>query len=247
MYTKETKIFIVLLLATLLLAVIIGYYVYTIVKAYHNELIRRKKFLFDEINVLEKERERIAQNLHDSAGPELSLLKLNLDEIEGANSSALGQAKNHIDKILSDLRHISHNLMPSTLIREGLVAAVDDLARRMSNRGLAITCEGELLSAIPKELSIHLYRMMEEFIYNTIKHAKASRMKIQFKQNSESIEVLARDNGVGFDRNQRSKTSEGIGLRGFEYRTEMIGGTCTFYSEPGQGTQIHIIMPIRKK
>lgn len=244
MHSKETQIFIVLLLAFLLLAVIFGYYVFTIMKAYRNEIARRKKFLFDEIRVLESERERIAQNLHDSAGPELSLLKLNLDGIETKDDLLISQSKNHIDRILSNLRDISHNLMPNLLIRESMVAAIEDLAHRMSNRGLSITCEGEVNFAIPKELSIHIYRMMEEFIYNTIKHANATQMKIVFRENKDSLEVIAGDNGVGFDLNLNHHSTDGIGLRGFEYRTEMIGGSYSLLSEPGKGTQLHIILPI---
>lgn len=247
MYTKETKIFIVLLAVALIIAILIAYYIYTIIVSYKLEIQRGKQFLFTEIQILEKERERIAQNLHDNAGPELSLLKLNLDELNirtEEDTIAIDKVKAHIDKILNNLRRISHNLMPNSLLREGINPALHDLTTKLSNKGLQIEFESEQRIDLPIEISIHLYRMMEEFIYNTIKHAQASRIKIQLSRTETQFQLLARDNGIGFNSNSQTTNPKGMGLKGYEYRTELIGGTFSVYSELGKGTQLQITIPI---
>lgn len=247
MYTKEATIYTIILIGLGIVFVIIGYYVFSIIVANKNETERKRNYMFNEIKVLEKERERIAQNIHDSAGPELSLLKLNLDGLESVNELdklKILQMKKHIDDIVSDLRQTSHNLMPIVLFNYGLIAAVKELSEKMSKSNLWIEFNGEVKTEIPQDTAIHIYRILEEFIYNTIKHANATHIKIVLMEQNSYYFILARDNGKGFNMKQANKVKTSLGLKGFEYRTELLGGEFNIYSEEGNGIEIKIKIPI---
>jgi signal transduction histidine kinase len=247
MYTEETTIFSVILTALVIVIIIIGYFVYTIIKANRNETARKKMYMFNEIKVLEKERERIALNIHDSAGPELSLLKLNLDNLELFHEKErikVQKMKNQIDEILVNLRTTSHNLMPTVLLNYGLIAAIKELTENMSKPSLRIEFTADAKSAISHDIAIHIYRILEEFIYNTIKHANATRIKITFKEENQYYLFNARDNGKGFNMSHSRRVQTSLGLKGFEYRTELLGGEFDIYSEEGKGIEIKIKIPI---
>lgn len=234
-------------MAVFILAIVIGYYIYSIIHAHKLETSRKKNYMFNEIRVLEKERERIALNIHDSAGPELSLLKLNLDSIELFNEDDIlkvQKMKAHIDEIITDLRNASHNLMPTVLINYGLIAAIQELSENMSRPSLKIEFNGKVNSEISQDISIHIYRILEEFIFNTIKHANATCIKILVREEEKFYFINARDNGKGFNMYQTEKIQTSLGLKGFEYRTELLGGEFDMYSEEGKGIEIKLKIPI---
>lgn len=247
MYTQEATIFSVILIAVGIVVVIIGYYVYSIALVHKQETARKKKYMFNEIKVLEKERERIAHNIHDSAGPELSLLKLNLDNMEllsEVDKLNVQKMKNHIDEIVTDLRNTSHNLMPTVLLNYGLIAAISELSENMSKPNLRIEFNADIEEEISQDIAIHIYRILEEFIYNTIKHAEATRVKISFTKKGKYYFINARDNGKGFNMRQINKINTSLGVKGFEYRTELLGGEFDLFSEAGSGVEIKLKIPI---
>lgn len=247
MYTEEATIFTVILIAVCIIAIIIGYYVYSIIQAHKLETTRKKNYMFNEIRVLEKERERIALNIHDSAGPELSLLKLNLDNIEILSEEdklKVQKMKSHIDEIVKDLRNTSHNLMPTVLLNYGLIAAIQELAENMTRPSLKIEFSTDVQSEVSPEIAIHIYRILEEFIFNTIKHANATQIKILFKEDQKHYLIHARDNGKGFNLKHANKVQTRLGLKGFEYRAELLGGEFDMYSEEGKGIEIKLKIPI---
>lgn len=247
MYTKEVKIYIVILIMIIAIAIIIAYYLYSIVKTHKLEMHNRKMYLLREINVLEAERERIAHNLHDSFGPELSLIKMNLDSISSVDMMdkvIIEEAKNEIDSILYNLRQFSHNLMPVALKSLGLVSALAELCGKLSRSSLEIEFIAEQEYQMPDETAVHLYRIVEELIHNTIKHAHASYLKIEVSLIDKQLQIVAKDNGVGFDINNSKPLSNGLGLKGYEYRTDLLGGTYTINTKNGHGVEVIITVPI---
>ncbi len=231
------------------IGIIIIYYVYSIIKTHKLEVYNRKMYLLREINVLETEREKIAHNLHDSAGPELSLIKMKLDSIRSVDLkevAILEEAKTEIDSILKNLRQFSHNLMPVALKNFGSVSALAELCDKQSRPLLKIEFIAEQEYEMPEETAIHLYRITEEVIHNTIKHAQASKLKIQVNSIDNRLQIIAKDNGIGFDYNQSKPQNNGLGLKGYEYRTDLLGGTYSIYSEKGRGVEVVISVPIKQ-
>lgn len=246
MRTEETNLFTIIIITALLIGVLIIYFVRSILKAQKNELRNKKLYMLNEMNVLEKERERIAQNLHDSAGPELSVLKFELDGITISNEQdrqKIAEMKQKIDEVITDLRQTSHNLMPTALMNYGLEAALAELSENMSRPTLRIEFSSDWKQSVKQEDAIHLYRILEEIIYNTIKHAEATLLKIVLSETDSSFKITTRDNGKGFDRSRLNESKQGLGLKGYEYRTDLLGGSYSLYSEEGNGVEVMIKMP----
>lgn len=249
MHTQETTIYSVILMVVLVVAIIIGYYVYTILLTQKQENERKRNYMFSEMVVLERERERIAHELHDSAGPNLSLLKLNLDELNNLdekNSQKVKDIKIQIDEIIMGLRETSHALTPTVLVKSGLIVALEKLAENLSDDSLQIIFVGEVDNAVGYDIAIHIYRILEQFIFNTIKHAEATQIKIIFEEKDGNYLINARDNGKGFDLKMLDKNVSSLGLKGFDYRTELLGGKFDLYSEEGKGVEIKIAIPTLK-
>ncbi len=247
MHSEETTIFTVVLIAVGAVGIIMAYYVYSIVRTHRAEMERKRLFMFNEMKVLEGERERIAQDIHDTAGPELSLLKFDLDYIQAvtpADIETIRKLKVNIDSIIDNFRRISHNLMPRVLTQYGLLSAIADICEKMSGKDMKIEFKGEFNQPIPQDIAIHLYRIIEEIIFNTIKHAKATRLKIQVSGESSNIQIITRDNGIGFATPENLKSKSGLGLKGFEYRIELLGGKFSIYSEEGKGVEIKMAVPV---
>ena len=248
MRTSEAEIYVVLLIAFVVLGIIIAYYIYSIVNAHRGEAERKKQYMLYEMNILERERERIAHNLHDSAGPVLSFLKLELDSFETTHEpdqKKILKIKQQIDNIIADLRQTSHNLMPTALMNYGLVAALSELCKNMSKPTLKIEFIPDWTHPIVQNMAIHLYRIIEEIIYNTIKHAEASKLRIVIMERRGKLTIVTRDNGKGFDLGKVENSKLGLGLKGFEYRTELLGGVYSIHAEVGKGVEIIITIPIK--
>ena len=249
MHPTETKIYIVFLITFLACAVAIGMYIFAIIRNHKRELERKRNYMFNEITILEKERERIAHNIHDTFGPELSMLKFSLDDLKLTDEpgrQAIVELKLRIDQLIADARLLSHNLMPNSLSKYGFVYAVDELCSKMTKKNLIIQfdCNDEI--EIPANIAVHLYRIIEEVIYNTIKHAEASTLKISMSKMIGSFIIIARDNGKGFDQQKEISTGTGLGISGFLYRTELMGGNFSIHSEIGKGVEIKIELPINR-
>ena len=209
----------------------------------------QKQLLQSTIDSQEKERKRIAADLHDGVGALLSAAKLNLNMVgSGAIpgeqlSEALGETKGMIDETIDTVRRISKDLLPSSLETFGLSMAVRELCEKMDNPQIRITFDEENK---PHELSrqeeLLIFRMIQELINNAIKHARASEINVSI-QWSETIVVTVQDNGQGFSLEEtRGDIKRGVGLYSIENRANLIGGEVFFESKPGKGATIKIFI-----
>jgi len=142
------------------------------------------------------------------------------------------------------MREISFDLMPTSLIRKGLPAALNEFieyCNKSNELGIRFQYEEVKLS---EQQAINLYRIIQEIIHNTIKHAKASEILIELRRDKGAIVLATRDNGIGFNYDNRSKESTGQGLRNLLSRTEIIGGKMFFESGKGKGTTYIFEIPI---
>lgn len=187
------------------------------------------------LNGEEKERQRIAQDLHDSLGGMLASIRmgLSLDKSLQNNEQIV-----KIDKAIAEVRRISRNLMPESLKNLGLETAMNELCDSMSNPKLEITFESfNIDKALPFLYQLAMYRITQEALSNCIKHAQATKVIVQISQNNELLSLTIEDNGVGFDIKE-SKT--GHGLLNMKNRAKLLNATLEIVSEKGEGTTINM-------
>ncbi len=202
------------------------------------------------IEAEEKERIRIARELHDGIGQQLSAAKMNLSAFENNISTkdkdtyqALIQL---VDDAVKEVRSISHNMMPNALLRSGLVSAVRNFVNKMSISD-ALKIDLQIVginNRLENTTETVLYRVLQECVSNIIKHAKASHISIQLIQHDAHLNMMIEDNGIGFD-TKTIHSAEGIGLKNMISRIQFLNGTIDFDSSPNNGTTVIIDIPIK--
>jgi two-component system, NarL family, sensor kinase len=206
------------------------------------------------IEAEEKERIRIARELHDGIGQQLSAAKLNISGLQGAIKSTdpteitmLQNAIDLLDESVKEVRAVSHNMIPNALIKSGLVSAVREFIHRISSTGnLKVNLEIiGLKSRLETIVENILFRVLQELVNNIIKHAKATEVSIQFIRHEKELAIVIEDNGIGFDvEKQLGNVNEGIGLKNIESRVSFLKGEVIFDSYPGKGTTVTIEIPL---
>jgi signal transduction histidine kinase len=195
----------------------------------------------------EVERERIARDLHDSLGGLLSTVKLHFDAIQARNPDIMHQkeyakAYNLLDAACSEVRTISNNMQPGALMNMGIVPAINDLINRIESEDtphIEFIHYGALHD-LPTHFILHLYRIVQELLYNCIKHAQAKEILIQVIRNDEDIEITVEDDGKGYDPNA---TRKGMGTENIRARVNFLKGEISVHSEVGVGTTTLITIP----
>jgi two-component system NarL family sensor kinase len=205
------------------------------------------------VTTQDQERKRIAQDIHDSLGSLLSAARLKLSSLEESKQQlSPDQLQKYqsslalLDEASAELRNISHNIMPATLSKLGIVAALQNLIDKLSSKEgihISFTAHG-FEERIEETTEISIYRIILELINNTVKHAMAGKVTIQLIKYPDYINLIMEDNGRGFDYEKVSVEKKGIGLGNILSRVEYLRGTIEFDSSPGNGTTIIIEIPI---
>ena len=247
MDAKEASFYTAVLIVCAVLGIIITYFVISIIRQHRRSLQLHKQSIHMEITTLEKERARMAADLHDEVGPILSAVKLRLNSLDihnEADAQEVETTNGQIDQLLKRMREISFDLMPTSLIRKGLPAALNEFieyCNKSADLNIRFQYEDVQLS---QQQAINLYRIIQEIIHNTMKHSKASEIIIELRKEKNMIILATKDNGVGFNYDNKSKEASGQGLRNLLSRTEMIGGKMFFESGKGKGTTYIFDIPI---
>lgn len=192
----------------------------------------------------EKERVRIARELHDGLGQVLSAAKLNINAVDSHNQDddkLMDNAKKLLDDAVREVRSISHNLMPSGLMEFGLPTALDELVSKINDARLlevSLTIH-EGAERLNHSVEIAVYRIVQEVLNNMIKHSKANKVQVLLDYRNDKILLLIQDNGVGFDTGTIEQSS-GIGWKNIFSRVYMMNGDITIDSMPGSGTAVNI-------
>jgi len=218
---------------------------------YISELEKEKKILSmsSMIEGQESERKRIAQDLHDGLGGLLTTIKVKFavmkdEKPELATSHEYHQTNSMIENACSEVRKISHNMMPAALIKFGLVDAIHDIAAYTSD--LHIEVIDQDLHPLPETQQIMLYRVIQEFINNTRKHANANNLYIQFSKDEKFSSIYMEDDGSGFEIKKDAQL-HGLGLKSMQSRINFIGASFALDSEIGKGTSLQIDIPFERK
>ncbi|MEP6611159.1 MAG: sensor histidine kinase [Mucilaginibacter sp.] len=203
------------------------------------------------IDAEERERRRIASDLHDGVGQLFSAVKMNLGSLfehveikEPAYSQLAEKTMLMVDESCREVRSIAHQMMPNALLKAGLGSAVKDFINKIDSHKLKITVETTGLGdRLDNNTEAVLYRVIQECVNNVIKHAGATRLDIQLTREDNEVSVTIEDNGKGFDSTQKEKF-EGIGLKNIITRITYLKGTVDISSAPGKGTLVAIYVPL---
>ncbi|MEO7922672.1 MAG: sensor histidine kinase [Chitinophagaceae bacterium] len=220
---------------------------------YQQEMNQQQNELFNAIAATQdQERKRIAEDLHDSLGSILSAAKLKLSALkESQPAMSVDQLANYhvamqlLDEASVELRNISHNIMPATLSKLGLVAALRNLINQItSHAGIQIYFSSHgFEQRLDEHSEMSIYRIVLELINNVIKHAEASKVTVQLIRHPEYINLSVEDNGRGFDYENALKIKKGSGLGNILSRVEYLKGGIDVDTVPGRGTTVIIDIP----
>ncbi|MCB0761194.1 MAG: sensor histidine kinase [Flavobacteriales bacterium] len=233
----------------ILLAVILGMFLYNLKQRrdfYKKEvdLVRREQ----KVNTIqsylegeEKERLRIAKDLHDGLSGLLAAAKLQFsavqNHLEPSESARLDGALNTLDEASTEVRRIAHNMMPEMLLNHGLVEALDSFLSGIRSSG-QIEIDFQhfgMENRLPENVELGVYRIVQELINNTLKHAEATEIMVQLNRRDSVLGVTVEDNGKGFNIHGPIE-SNGIGLKNLKNRVEVLDGEMNIESAPGKGT-----------
>lgn len=200
-------------------------------------------------NVQEQVKRDIARDLHDEIGTRLATLKLYTSQMarfagdEEAPKTLRNAINELINDTISDVRELLRKLNPRTLEQYGFGAALEELLDRINATG-AIQAQVNLdanLTRLPTDMEIMLYRIVQELINNTLKHANATHIDITCWYREDKIRLTYGDNGQGFS---YERVRQGLGIGNIESRVAMLRGTIQWQSEQEKGTSVMILIPL---
>jgi signal transduction histidine kinase len=211
------------------------------------QIENQKELLNAVIETQEIERNRIAQDLHDDISSGLNVVSLNCHMLKspGLTEAENEEIANNIllltSKVLENSRRIAHDLLPPIIDKFGLDAGIKELAEDLNKTGkVSISYSNEIdIKSIDTGKHLHIFRILQELINNSMRHGKANQIKLLLKKENEKNCFQYEDNGVGFDLNDES-VQKGLGMKNIESRVSYIGGEYTLQSEKGNGINVTI-------
>jgi len=252
---KTKNIWIVGITASLVLLTLLSLLVYR--NNIHKQKIQQEKIFTmqqeGEINRLkgvisgeEKERSRIARELHDGMGGTLGSIRGQLSMVFRKHkttdvSNDFLEIMALLEEAAADLRHTSHNLMPEILLQEGLAKATAMFCERVKKAGvtpIAFETWGEA-KKMPADFELSVYRIIQELVQNIIKHAKATEANVQLVFHETQLCLTVEDNGQGMNIHAQNKR-DGVGLTTVRERVHSLNGQLDIDSTPGKGTSVYI-------
>jgi signal transduction histidine kinase len=205
------------------------------------------------INAQEMERSRVAAELHDDFSQRLALLALELENVSEAlpdssegSKQQLHQLWNSASELGADLHTVSHRLHPSSLESLGLVPGLKALCREFTSRqGIEVVFSSEhILRAVPPEVALCLFRIVQEGLQNLRKFSGASQGRVSLRKEGDRLFLCVSDEGRGFDAKDMRRRV-GLGIRSMGERARLVGGQFEIHSEPGKGTRIDVSVPVQ--
>jgi PAS domain S-box-containing protein len=203
------------------------------------------------IEAQERERSRIARDLHDDICQRLALLSMELEQAQRTSAESpatqerLQKIRQHCSEIVDDVQSLSHQLHSSRLDYLGIVAAVEGFCQEFAKQhDVGIDFKNERMPAhLPKEISLCLFRVAQEALSNAVKYSGTSHFSVELKGTAEEVQLRVRDAGAGFDV-EEAKRQRGLGLVSMQERVNLVRGMFSVESKPGAGTTIIASVPL---
>lgn len=190
----------------------------------------------------EEERNRLGTELHDGVGAMLSSIKLNLQVAkrkEGVES--LGSVLGHLDETITQVRHISHQMMPIILKKYGLKHAIEDLFEKISSDNLSASISNWEDPELEEQDTPMLYRIVQELVNNSIKHAGASEIDFNIQKTDSELLIQYTDNGKGYP-SEVLENSSGMGLLNIKNRAQVINAIPKFENRNEGGSRVNLVI-----
>lgn len=188
------------------------------------------------IEATEQERTRIAKDLHDGVSQQITALRMHLQNIrQKLSDEELNVLSRQVERTGNDIRNISHQMMPFSLQRFGLITAIEDMLQQNFSSGpidASLEYSG-FENRLPENIELTLFRICQELINNILKHANATKIDIQLVNRGDRVILFVEDNGVGFTLNEGKK---GIGLLNIENRLKVYNGNFEIQKQEYGGT-----------
>jgi signal transduction histidine kinase len=198
----------------------------------------------------EKERARVARELHDETGQALTLLLVKLQLVadrisDGSMRQDLADLRELVVQTLDGVRRIVVDLGPTVLDQLGLVSAVEWLAERVSiDRSVRVETNLSLQDAPPRPVALALFRVAQEALTNAVRHSHAQNVSVRLEAPSRKLRLVVMDDGEGFDVHAvMTRTEESVGIYGMSERMALVGGDLAIESGAG-GTVVTATVPV---
>jgi len=198
----------------------------------------------------EQERARIGRELHDDINQRLAMLSLEAEQLLETPSeieNRVQEFRKRISEISTDVQDLSHDLHSSKLEYLGVVAGIKSWCKEFGERQrVEIDFSNDVHSALPFEIGLSLFRVLQESLHNAMKHSGVKRIEVQLREDSGEIHLIIRDSGKGFDV-EAALQGKGLGLTSMRERVRLVNGTFSIESKPMGGTTIHVRVPLESK
>ena len=199
------------------------------------------------LDAQERERARIARELHDDISQRMAVLGIDLkmlgSALKGPEAAMTSKVMAHTQEITRSIHDLAHQLHPARLHLLGLVGALRGLEREMSRPGLAISLTHDEFPPLSPELTLCLFRIVQEALQNAVKYSQAHEISVILNLiNGGAVRLTITDDGIGF--NVDGTWNRGLGLISMRERLEAVGGTLSIFSKPGFGTRLVAQAPL---
>lgn len=191
----------------------------------------------------QKERVRIARDLHDTVGQKLSVVKMLMSQLQ--QDETMQKVTQYLDETVAEIRTISHNMIPE-ILNFGLISALEDITDRInSTEAMEVTFHIDAsLQKLPLTIQteVTIYRVVQEIVANIIKHAQSKKMLLSLKVVAHEVQLEIHDNGVGFNTDSIDDT-KGLGWKNIFARIKLINGKLKVISDKKKGTVYALFIP----
>jgi len=219
-----------------------------------SEDITRRKQMEEELSGMsrklidaeEQERARIGRELHDDINQRLSMLAVELEQLEHDPSNVAQRARElraQAAEISSDVQALSHELHSSKLEYLGVVAGIRSWCKEFGERRkIEVDFRSDVSSFLPPEIGLTLFRILQEALHNAAKHSGVKSVEVQMREHQGEIQLIISDPGKGFD--PEDVRDKGLGLTSMRERVRLVNGTIEIHSKPMAGTTIQVLVPL---
>lgn len=248
MYSEERSIYLTLLIAGVVVITMAVFFLLNIIRYQRKRRNLSQKELETELRILEEDRARAAEELHDGLGSLLSAVKLRLQAIGPSSQKELKlieEAEASLDHVQYILRKAPPRYFPQFVFQRGLKRALEDyLAPLNRHGGCRFNCTIDV-PRLPNDMKLNVYRLLQEAVHNIIRHAGATEASLTITHDTNHIFIRLSDNGKGFDRDLMLQKTHGIGLRNIRARADMLGAKATLETAPQKGTTFTFKIPFK--
>lgn len=248
MDTIETTLYSAIVLSATVIFTVLLYFGFAVYQGQRKHFRMLTKNLLAELEVMERERTRIASDLHDELGPLLAMTKFQLEQLEPGNEVERQRHSSAVQNLLQLMHRsgeIARNLTPSVLLRKGLRIALEDFVEQFNDvSSIRMVLNYRLECQLSSFYALQIYRIVQELVYNAVKHSEASELRIELRMYKRKLYLFYTDDGKGIDA-QPQGTGGGLGLGSLQNRAFLLGGKMNRSKSNTRGTEFLFEIPIQ--